>query len=52
MPAHGFSGINSASLTGYPSPIDSQVIQVTTQLKKFLFNLDMNPGSTLGMVRA
>ncbi|KAJ7693421.1 alcohol oxidase [Mycena rosella] len=46
---HGFSGINSVSLAGFPSPIDSRVIQATTQLKEFPFNLDMNSGSTLGM---
>ncbi|KAJ7693407.1 alcohol oxidase [Mycena rosella] len=48
-PVHGFSGITSVSLAGCPSPIDSRVIQATTQFKEFPFNLDMNSGSTLGM---
>ncbi|KAJ7693420.1 aryl-alcohol-oxidase from pleurotus Eryingii [Mycena rosella] len=46
---HGFAGINTVSLAGFPSPIDSRVIQATTQLKEFPFNLDMNSGSTLGL---
>ncbi|KAJ7141349.1 alcohol oxidase [Mycena epipterygia] len=46
---HGFTGINSVSLNGFPSPIDSRIIATTTQLKEFPFNLDMNSGSPLGI---
>ncbi|KAJ7743768.1 alcohol oxidase [Mycena metata] len=46
---HGFSGINSVSLAGFPSPIDSRVIQTTADLPEFAFNLDMNSGFPLGV---
>ncbi|CAK5271520.1 unnamed protein product, partial [Mycena citricolor] len=40
---HGYKGINSVSLAGYPSPIDTRVIQTTAQLsEEFPFNRDMN----------
>ncbi|KAJ7083904.1 aryl-alcohol oxidase-like protein [Mycena epipterygia] len=46
---HGFNGINSVSLNGFPSPVDSRIIETTTQLAEFPFNLDMNSGSPLGI---
>ncbi|KAJ6625745.1 aryl-alcohol-oxidase from pleurotus Eryingii [Mycena sp. CBHHK59/15] len=47
---HGFSGINGVSLAGYPSPeIDSRVIETTTELGEFPFNLDMNSGYQIGV---
>ncbi|KIJ49389.1 GMC oxidoreductase [Sphaerobolus stellatus SS14] len=47
---HGFHGINSVSLAGFPSPIDSMVIQTTQQLpEEFPFNLDTNSGKPLGL---
>ncbi|KAJ7020245.1 alcohol oxidase [Mycena alexandri] len=46
---HGFHGINSVSLAGFPSPIDSRVIQTTADLPEFAFNLDMNSGFPLGV---
>ncbi|KAJ7693406.1 alcohol oxidase [Mycena rosella] len=46
---HGFNGINTVSLAGFPSPIDDRVIETTTELAEFPFNLDMNSGSPLGL---
>ncbi|KAJ7822586.1 alcohol oxidase [Mycena leptocephala] len=46
---HGFHGINSVSLAGFPSPVDSRVIETTTELEEFPFNLDMNSGYQLGI---
>ncbi|KAJ7121675.1 aryl-alcohol-oxidase from pleurotus Eryingii [Mycena epipterygia] len=46
---HGFNGINAVSLNGFPSPVDSRIIETTTQLKEFPFNLDMNSGFPLGI---
>ncbi|KAJ6588648.1 alcohol oxidase [Mycena capillaripes] len=46
---HGFDGINSVTLSGSPSPIDSRVIGTTTELSEFPFNLDMNSGYHLGI---
>jgi hypothetical protein len=47
---HGFRGINSVSLAGFPSPIDSRVIETTTQLAdQYPFNLDTNSGHPLGI---
>ncbi|ESK87685.1 aryl-alcohol oxidase [Moniliophthora roreri MCA 2997] len=47
---HGKSGINGDSLPGFPSPIDSRVIQTTKELpNEFPFNLDMNDGSPVGV---
>ncbi|THH10137.1 hypothetical protein EW146_g8464 [Bondarzewia mesenterica] len=47
--AHGHSGPLGISLQGYPSPIDSQVIQTTEQLSEFPFVLDMNAGYPIGI---
>ncbi|KAJ7452774.1 aryl-alcohol-oxidase from pleurotus Eryingii [Mycena galericulata] len=46
---HGFNGINSVSLAGFPSPVDSRIIATTTELEEFPFNLDMNSGLPLGI---
>ncbi|KAK0235294.1 aryl-alcohol oxidase precursor [Armillaria nabsnona] len=47
---HGFHGINSVSLAGYPLPIQDRVIQVTKELSgEFPFNLDYNSGFQLGV---
>ncbi|KAF7376522.1 Aryl-alcohol oxidase [Mycena sanguinolenta] len=46
---HGFNGINTVSLQGFPTVIDSRVIQTTTELAEFPFNLDMNSGYQLGI---
>ncbi|KAJ7650798.1 alcohol oxidase [Roridomyces roridus] len=46
---HGFDGVNSVTLPGFPSPPDAHVIQATTELEEFKFNLDMNSGSQLGI---
>ncbi|KAJ7075178.1 GMC oxidoreductase-domain-containing protein [Mycena belliarum] len=46
---HGFDGINSVSLPGFPSGIDDRVIATTAELEEFPFNLDMNSGSPLGI---
>ncbi|KAK0186615.1 aryl-alcohol-oxidase from pleurotus Eryingii [Armillaria mellea] len=47
---HGFHGINSVSLAGFPSPIQDRVLQVTKELSdEFPFNLDYNSGSQLGV---
>ncbi|KAF7376528.1 GMC oxidoreductase [Mycena sanguinolenta] len=46
---HGYDGINTVSLQGFPNIIDSRVIQTTTELAQFPFNLDMNSGYPLGI---
>ncbi|KAJ6494980.1 aryl-alcohol oxidase [Mycena vulgaris] len=46
---HGFSGINTVSLAGFPSPVDDRIIATTTELEEFPFNLDMNSGYQLGI---
>ncbi|KAJ7049724.1 aryl-alcohol-oxidase from pleurotus Eryingii [Mycena amicta] len=46
---HGFSGINSVTLNGFPTEIDSKVIQTTKTDSEFPFNLDMNSGFPLGV---
>ncbi|KAJ7457103.1 aryl-alcohol-oxidase from pleurotus Eryingii [Mycena latifolia] len=46
---HGFHGMNTVSLAGFPSPIDSRVIETTMELEEFPFNLDMNSGYQLGL---
>ena len=48
---HGFDGINAVSLSGIPSPIDSMVIETTTELEGYPFNLDMNSGFPIGVGR-
>ncbi|KAJ6498872.1 aryl-alcohol oxidase [Mycena sanguinolenta] len=46
---HGFNGINTVSLQGFPTVIDSRVIETTTELAEYPFNLDMNSGFQLGI---
>ncbi|KAF7357765.1 Alcohol oxidase [Mycena venus] len=46
---HGFNGINSVTLSGFPSPIDDRVIETTQELAEFPFNLDMNSGDPIGV---
>ncbi|KAF8209500.1 hypothetical protein K438DRAFT_1753838 [Mycena galopus ATCC 62051] len=46
---HSTTGVNSVSLSGYPTAIDSRVIETTSQLSGFPFNLDMNSGNPLGI---
>lgn len=47
---HGYDGILSVSLTGYPTPIDGRVMETIDYLGgEFSFNQDMNNGSPLGM---
>ncbi|KAJ7497617.1 alcohol oxidase [Mycena latifolia] len=46
---HGFEGINTVSLAGFPSPISGRVIETTSELSEFPFNLDMNSGNPLGV---
>ncbi|KZT22388.1 GMC oxidoreductase [Neolentinus lepideus HHB14362 ss-1] len=47
---HGYNGINTVSLYGYPTVIDQRVLQTTQELgSEFPFNLDMNSGDTLGI---
>lgn len=47
---HGYNGILSVSLTGYPTPIDGRVMETIAYLGgEFSFNQDMNSGSPLGM---
>ncbi|KAJ7723574.1 aryl-alcohol oxidase, partial [Mycena metata] len=46
---HGFNGINTVSLAGFPSPVDDRIIETTKELDEFPFNLDMNSGAQLGI---
>ncbi|KAL0946164.1 hypothetical protein HGRIS_012427 [Hohenbuehelia grisea] len=47
---HGFNGILSVSLAGFPHTTDSRVMQVTQELSgEFPFNLDMNSGHPIGL---
>ena len=47
--AHGFNGTLLTSLPGYPTPIDSRVLNATTQVPGYPFNADMNQGNELGI---
>jgi len=46
---HSTSGINSVSLNGYPSDLDSRIIRTTQEMDEFPYNLDMNSGKQLGI---
>lgn len=46
---HGFNGINSVSMYGFPQPIDTRVIETTRQLSEFPFNEDYNSGFPIGV---
>ncbi|KAG6855735.1 hypothetical protein H0H87_011405 [Tephrocybe sp. NHM501043] len=47
---HGFNGLAGVSLSNFPTPIDSMVINATKQLgSEFAFNQDYNSGKPLGV---
>ncbi|KAJ7441276.1 aryl-alcohol-oxidase from pleurotus Eryingii [Mycena galericulata] len=46
---HGFGGIHSVTLAGFPTPIDSRVIGTSKATSEWPFNLDMNSGYHLGV---
>ncbi|KAF7322114.1 Alcohol oxidase [Mycena kentingensis (nom. inval.)] len=47
---HAFNGINSVTMSGFPTEIDNKVFAVTRDDADFFpFNLDMNSGSHLGL---
>ncbi|KAF8888873.1 alcohol oxidase [Infundibulicybe gibba] len=47
---HGFNGINSVTLAGFPSATDGRVMNASAELGgDFKFNLDYNSGSELGL---
>jgi choline dehydrogenase-like flavoprotein len=47
---HGFDGVTSVSLAGYPSGIDDIVFQAANELNgDYAFNLDVNSGNPLGI---
>lgn len=48
---HGFTGVNSVSLAGFPLDIDGRVIKAAHQSlgTQFSFNLDYNSGRHLGV---
>ncbi|KAJ7585766.1 aryl-alcohol-oxidase from pleurotus Eryingii, partial [Mycena floridula] len=47
---HGHSGINGVSLPGFPTPLDSRVVETTGQLPlEFPYNEDINSGFQLGI---
>ncbi|KAJ3757799.1 alcohol oxidase [Lentinula raphanica] len=47
---HGFDGIVSVSLQGFPNGIDNRTIEATRELSaEFPYNLDMNSGFQLGI---
>ncbi|KAJ8516164.1 hypothetical protein ONZ45_g6506 [Pleurotus djamor] len=47
--AHGFDGELMTSLPGYPTPIDNMIIEATSQVPGFPFNIDMNRGDETGI---
>lgn len=47
--AHGFDGTLLTSLPGFPTPIDSRILNATTQVPGYPFNADMNQGNELGI---
>ena len=47
--AHGFSGPLLTSLPNFPTPIDQRVLDATTQVSGFPFNIDMNQGNEIGI---
>ncbi|KAJ3554607.1 hypothetical protein NP233_g12386 [Leucocoprinus birnbaumii] len=46
---HGFHGIVGASLPGYPTELDSRVIQTTQELDEFPYIIDYNSGTPIGL---
>ena len=47
--AHGFSGPLLTSLPGFPTPIDQRILNATSQVDGFPFNIDMNRGDETGI---
>ncbi|KAJ8516145.1 hypothetical protein ONZ45_g6499 [Pleurotus djamor] len=47
--AHGFDGTLMTSLPGYPTAIDNMILEATTQVPGFPFNVDMNRGDETGI---
>ena len=47
--AHGFSGTLLTSLPGFPTGIDQRVLDATSQISGFEFNIDMNRGDETGI---
>ena len=45
---HG-TGPLTVSLPGFPESLDAHIIQTTSELSGFDFNLDMNSGDTIGV---
>ncbi|KAG6837351.1 hypothetical protein H0H93_010953 [Arthromyces matolae] len=47
---HGFTGMTSVGLAGYPQSIDSRVLNTSNLLgSDFAFNLDQNSGNSIGL---
>ncbi|KAJ8516162.1 hypothetical protein ONZ45_g6504 [Pleurotus djamor] len=47
--AHGFDGELMTSLPGFPTPIDDMILEATTQVPGFPYNVDMNRGDETGI---
>ncbi|KAJ8521491.1 hypothetical protein ONZ45_g1834 [Pleurotus djamor] len=47
--AHGYDGVLSVSLPGYPRSIDQRVMESLQDGTEFPFNLDHNSGNTIGV---
>ena len=48
--AHGYNGITSVSLPGFPQATDDMVLKATQQLPdEFPYNVDFNSGNPLGI---
>ncbi|KAJ6589701.1 aryl-alcohol-oxidase from pleurotus Eryingii [Mycena capillaripes] len=46
---HGYDGINTVTLDGFPIPIEPHIFEATGQIEGYPFNLDMNSGFPLGI---
>ncbi|KAJ6498230.1 alcohol oxidase [Mycena vulgaris] len=46
---HGFTGVNTVSLPGFPRGSDTVVIKAASESREFPFNIDMNSGNPLGI---
>ncbi|KAF7328430.1 Pyranose dehydrogenase [Mycena venus] len=46
---HGFNGINTVSLPGFPRGSDTVVIKAASESREFPFNIDTNSGNPLGI---
>ncbi|KAG6907258.1 hypothetical protein DXG01_009678 [Tephrocybe rancida] len=48
--AHGYIGVTSVSLSGYPLDTDKRILEATSQLpEEFPYNQDLNAGKPLGV---